>query len=990
MAERNLQLAILIKTEVTRALADFEKLRGSAKRTREELSKPGAQVRSDGIERANARTRELARSNIAAAGSYSFLISAAKGFISLYTAKRVLETADAYRVLQQRIRSATDETGDYNQVSAEISRISKENRVELESTVSTFQRLSIAKEAVGATNKEMLRLTDLIQKLGKIGGSTQSQLTAGQLQFAQALSTGRVQAEEINSVIENIPLVARYIEKSLGLLPGTLKKAVVEGKVLSADLLKISNYGDEIDAKFALFGPAIAGGLTNVQTSVAEFIGKLDQATGITQGIAEGLKSASKAIDSGDAEHFLAVIKQIGIAVGAIGLAQLFGGATTSALIFFAALKNVNGALLLAQTRMTLLAAPAGALAGVMKLLGGPGGLIILAASALAYFIIKANAARQSTDELVDSLKALRDVPHDEAIRRWLAAGTRYSEVLKRITELEQERARSLTDPAYSFYAADEKELERLRAEEKRLKAAISSARAEIQRQSKEAATAGSQSDKPPPGASAAVIDLARVSVEAQSRILKAGLDAQLADLDRVQAQNLISYRDYYAQRAAIQTQAIDAEIRRQQAALTEAKKDAAAGGNEQSVQAAKEKQIGIEAELTILRQQRARVAITSAADEAQAEQQLATELEQVRIRLLEAQGKSAEARTLAIQHEFEGLSKRLEIEGDAAGQAIVSKLINVEAARVQLDALQQQVDQAVSRLSNTEQGIQAQQTAGVLTELQARQQIVAAHKEAAAVIEATIPKAETLAAAIGSPEALAGVEQMKTKLQEVSTVTDDLAVRVNGAVQDGFAQLFEDFGSGAITSTSKAKAAFEDMGRSIIQTLNQIASQKLAEALFSSLFGPAGATGGATPGGFFSSLFQGFAGGGLVTGPGTATSDSIPARLSPGEYVVRADAVRSIGVSYLNRLNGLITPPKLNAGRLAFAAGGVVPAPIAVPAAQTQPHASPIGAAQSVRMVLLDDRANIGDYLASSDGEKVLVQTLRRNSMTIKQILGG
>lgn len=45
-------------------------------------------------------------------------------------------------------------------------------------------------------------------------------------------------------------------------------------------------------------------------------------------------------------------------------------------------------------------------------------------------------------------------------------------------------------------------------------------------------------------------------------------------------------------------------------------------------------------------------------------------------------------------------------------------------------------------------------------------------------------------------------------------------------------------------------------------------------------------------------------ANGGPVWGPGTATSDSIPAMLSNGEYVLRASAVRAIGLGTLNKLN--------------------------------------------------------------------------------------
>lgn len=57
-----------------------------------------------------------------------------------------------------------------------------------------------------------------------------------------------------------------------------------------------------------------------------------------------------------------------------------------------------------------------------------------------------------------------------------------------------------------------------------------------------------------------------------------------------------------------------------------------------------------------------------------------------------------------------------------------------------------------------------------------------------------------------------------------------------------------------------------------------------------------------------------GHATGGYITGPGTGTSDSIPAWLSNGEYVMRAAAVRKYGVSFMHRIN-----------QNRFAKGGVV-----------------------------------------------------------------
>ncbi len=84
------------------------------------------------------------------------------------------------------------------------------------------------------------------------------------------------------------------------------------------------------------------------------------------------------------------------------------------------------------------------------------------------------------------------------------------------------------------------------------------------------------------------------------------------------------------------------------------------------------------------------------------------------------------------------------------------------------------------------------------------------------------------------------------------------------------------------------------------------------------------------TPADIPQGITPGMAAGGRVAGPGTGTSDSVLARLSAGEYVVRAAAVRSYGASLLDRINSLAFP-RFNAGGLvpAFAGGGSVGTPV-------------------------------------------------------------
>ena len=54
---------------------------------------------------------------------------------------------------------------------------------------------------------------------------------------------------------------------------------------------------------------------------------------------------------------------------------------------------------------------------------------------------------------------------------------------------------------------------------------------------------------------------------------------------------------------------------------------------------------------------------------------------------------------------------------------------------------------------------------------------------------------------------------------------------------------------------------------------------------------------------------------GGYIRGPGTGTSDSIPARLSNGEYVIKAAAVSKYGVDFFNSLNQMQGAPPARVG---------------------------------------------------------------------------
>lgn len=171
--------------------------------------------------------------------------------------------------------------------------------------------------------------------------------------------------------------------------------------------------------------------------------------------------------------------------------------------------------------------------------------------------------------------------------------------------------------------------------------------------------------------------------------------------------------------------------------------------------------------------------------------------------------------------------------------------------------------------------------------------------------------------------------------------------------IQQTSNQLAKDF-SGAITDWITGAKSFGDAMKSVLQ---QLISQLIQAALYATIV--AACTGG---GGGFAARWKGafgkaFASGGSVAGPGTGTSDSVPAMLSNGEYVLNAQAVDRLGVPFLNGLN---------TGRLrGFASGGLVGS--GGVAGYKAERGSTGGQVQSVNLsmnVSTMDAASFGDFL--------------------------
>lgn len=529
---------------------------------------------------------------------------------------------------------------------------------------------------------------------------------------------------------------------------------------------------------------------------------------------------------------------------------------------------------------------------------------------------------------------------------------------------------------------------------------------------------------------------LMKAQLDAEFALLKDGLARQQIALDAALEDRLVSVRDYYTQKTAIEQREVDAEIARKQQELARSQQIATNGKSENDRLRAKAEVAKAEADLITLNNRRTDIEQANARKAAQAERELADALAQAREELAQITSTATDAdRKSAIERSYRDLRARLAAESDADGVSLVDRLINVKAAQANLSALETQWRQVTERLRNAQEALQTQQQAGLLTEAQARQQIVTLQQQSATEMERLLPTMQQAAQAIG-PDAVIRVQAWRNELERTRLTVDEMTPLWN-RIGESFGGALNGMITGAQTWRSAMASLFQQVADAFLQqiviqpfqqwiamqarmlalklgfiqqeqTVDAAASaakvaQKTTEttAVVSMDAAKAGAGAAASqasvpivgPGLAIAAMvamvaavmallggIKKFAGGGLVSGPGSATSDSIPARLSAGEYVVRAAAVRQVGVAFLDSLNGLSVGPRFKGGELAFAAGGLVPE-VKVPPAQPQMN-------QAVRIVNAIDPGVTHDHLQSPAGERVIVNIIGRNARAIRSAL--
>ncbi|EOE6826091.1 tape measure protein [Acinetobacter baumannii] len=222
----------------------------------------------------------------------------ARYMAGLVTVSSAISKMDTYTGLQNRLKLVTNNQVELNKATEDTFRIAQKTYSAWDSVLQVYQRFSDNAKTLNLTMDDTARLTETVSKAVAISGASAEAADAALVQFGQALASGTLRGEELNSVMEQTPALAKAIAQGMGITVGELRSVAAEGKITSQEIVKaLRNVESDVDALFAKTDITIGQSLTLLNNEITKFVGEAGKGSGAAQVLAGSVQTLASNLD---------------------------------------------------------------------------------------------------------------------------------------------------------------------------------------------------------------------------------------------------------------------------------------------------------------------------------------------------------------------------------------------------------------------------------------------------------------------------------------------------------------------------------------------------------------------------------------------------------------------------------------------------------------------------------------------------------------------
>jgi len=210
----------------------------------------------------------------------------------------LVKMLDTLTNFENRLVLVTKSTQELNAVQEELFNISNRTRSNFESTAEIYTRVALAVRELGLSQRDTLNFTETLNQATILSGASTREASAALIQLSQGLAAGRLNGDELRSVLEQLPFVADIIAKQLGVTRGELRKLGADGKITTNTIIEaFRNAREEIAGKFAQTVPTVGQAFSVLRTEALRVLDAFDDATGASATVARAILALANSLN---------------------------------------------------------------------------------------------------------------------------------------------------------------------------------------------------------------------------------------------------------------------------------------------------------------------------------------------------------------------------------------------------------------------------------------------------------------------------------------------------------------------------------------------------------------------------------------------------------------------------------------------------------------------------------------------------------------------
>lgn len=219
----------------------------------------------------------------------------------------IIRMVDEWKVVNGQVALTTKNQQESLMVQKELYRMAIDTRQAYASTATLYASVARNSSELGKSAEDVLGFTEDVSRAMMIGGGSAASKQAALIQLGQALGSGVLRGDELNSIMEQAPRLAKAIAEGMGTTIGQLRVLGKEGKLTAIDVFDaIRKSSEKLKREMGKIPWTVNQAGVRVSNALGNLFSKLEKKTGVVSSIAKGFASIGDYIDNIDIDNFVA------------------------------------------------------------------------------------------------------------------------------------------------------------------------------------------------------------------------------------------------------------------------------------------------------------------------------------------------------------------------------------------------------------------------------------------------------------------------------------------------------------------------------------------------------------------------------------------------------------------------------------------------------------------------------------------------------------